>query len=178
MDISTLFSNSAFVLFTVIIQVIVIFLGITAIYYIGKLASKTGLDKDSKFMENILSIVKTVVTYANEEFVNVFKKYNPNGKLSKEDGKRIYIMVRTILEEVFTDEQIQYIKTKFGDLDKGLKYIIEATVAECKDKDIVKETIRRLTDEDKQLLETLRDQLPELEVEEPIEVNIEDIENL
>ena len=111
-----------------IILVIVMVLGIIAAKVLLLLAKNLGIDVDDKTMKTIMGLVDKFVTAMNQDTVENMKKLNADGKLTPEQQLEVFNKVYAEVEASLTEEERQYLISKFNSIELALKSLIESSV--------------------------------------------------
>lgn len=111
-----------------IVLVIVMVLGIIAAKVLLLLAKNLGIDVDDKTMKTIMGLVDKFVTAMNQDTVENMKKLNADGKLTPEQQLEVFNKVYSEVEASLTEEERQYLISKFNSIELALKSLIESSV--------------------------------------------------
>ena len=111
-----------------IVLVIVMVLGIIAAKVLLLLAKNLGIDVDDKTMKTIMGLVDKFVTAMNQDTVENMKKLNADGKLTPEQQLEVFNKVYAEVEASLTEEERQYLISKFNSIELALKSLIESSV--------------------------------------------------
>jgi hypothetical protein len=112
----------------VLIQVLIIILGKVTWTLVKKLVEKIGVESDSVLLENIKSLIDSVVVTMNQKVVDDLKAANPDNKLTDEQQEQIFNEVKDAVYKFLTSEQISYLLEQYASVDDGLMYLIEQSV--------------------------------------------------
>lgn len=120
-------SGPAGIMITIVL-VIVMVLGIIAAKVLMLLAKNLGIDVDTKTMKTIMGLVDKFVTAMNQDTVENMKKLNADGKLTPEQQLEVFNKVYAEVEASLTEEERQYLISKFNSIELALKSLIESSV--------------------------------------------------
>lgn len=120
-------SGPAGIMITIVL-VIVMVLGIIAAKVLLLLAKNLGIDVDDKTMKTIMGLVDKFVTAMNQDTVENMKKLNVDGKLTPEQQLEVFNKVYAEVEASLTEEERQYLISKFNSIELALKSLIESSV--------------------------------------------------
>ena len=111
-----------------VISIILMVLGIIAAKVLMLMAKKLGIDVDDKTMKTIMGLVDKFVTAMNQDTVENMKKLNADGKLTPEQQLEVFNKVYAEVEASLTEEERQYLISKFNSIELALKSLIESSV--------------------------------------------------
>lgn len=120
-------SGPAGIMITIVL-VIVMVLGIIAAKVLLLVAKNLGIDVDDKTMKTIMGLVDKFVTAMNQDTVENMKKLNADGKLTPEQQLEVFNKVYAEVEASLTEEERQYLISKFNSIELALKSLIESSV--------------------------------------------------
>ena len=79
-------------------------------------------------MKTIMGLVDKFVTAMNQDTVENMKKLNADGKLTPEQQLEVFNKVYAEVEASLTEEERQYLISKFNSIELALKSLIESSV--------------------------------------------------
>lgn len=112
-----------------ILQIVFVIIGIILVNIMTKISKNVGIEKDSKTMEQIEATINTIVIATNQKIVNKIKEESPDGNLSDEQKETIFNSVKEAVVKCLTVSQVNYILSRFANIDDGLEYLIEKSVS-------------------------------------------------
>lgn len=112
--------------------IILILIGSLILYGLKLLCKKMGIAIKDTDYDAILAIVKQVIRYFDQTYVDSIKK--ANGSLTKEQQKDIKEKALNMVKELLTTEQVQYLLKKYelDDIDKIIDVLIESSISEVR----------------------------------------------
>ena len=111
-----------------VISIILMILGIIAAKVLMLMAKKLGIDVDDKTMTTIMNLINKFVVAMNQDTVDNMKKLNADGKLTPEQQLEVFNKVYAEVEASLTEEERQYLISKFNSIELALKSLIESSV--------------------------------------------------
>lgn len=122
------------VIFVCLLQIAAVVVGFLSVSLVRAIKKKVTVSTDQAINDRIYGeiedLINKCVVAVNQKFVETVKsKY---GTLTDEDAKTAFNMVKSMILAMLTEENLQYIRNKYVDVDAFLEYFIEFDVHENK----------------------------------------------
>jgi hypothetical protein len=117
---------------SLLVQFLIIVLASITMAFVKKKLKQAGIEINSTIEDGIYKLVEQVVLMLNQTVVDSIKAASSNGKLTDKQQEDIYNTALDLLAQFLTEEQVQYITSKYGNINEGMHLLIQSTIAKYK----------------------------------------------
>lgn len=115
-------------------SLIIVVVGAFVVYGLRLLCKKIGIDLKDTDYNAIIAIVKQVIKYLDQKYVDTIKKNSPDNTLTEQQQSLIKNQAGELVKKLLSSEQIQLLLSKYNlsEIDDVIDILIESNLAEAR----------------------------------------------